>query len=38
MIRQAETQDLPSVLALLADEKLPTDGVPEALSFVLRGR
>jgi N-acetylglutamate synthase-like GNAT family acetyltransferase len=29
MIRQAETQDLPAVLALLADEKLPTDGVPE---------
>jgi amino-acid N-acetyltransferase len=29
MIRQAETQDLPAVLALLADARLPTDGVAE---------
>jgi hypothetical protein len=27
MIRQAEPPDLPTVLALLADAKLPTDGV-----------
>jgi amino-acid N-acetyltransferase len=29
MIRQAEPQDLPAVLALLADAKLPSDGVAE---------
>jgi len=29
MIRQAETQDLPAVLVLLADARLPTDGVAE---------
>jgi amino-acid N-acetyltransferase len=29
MIRQAEPQDLPAVLALLSEAKLPTDGVEE---------
>jgi N-acetylglutamate synthase-like GNAT family acetyltransferase len=29
MIRHAGPQDLPAVLALLAEAKLPTDGVPE---------
>jgi amino-acid N-acetyltransferase len=31
MIRQAETNDLPAVLALLTEAKLPTDGVAEHL-------
>jgi amino-acid N-acetyltransferase len=30
MIRQADSPDLPAVLALLADAKLPTDGVAES--------
>jgi N-acetylglutamate synthase-like GNAT family acetyltransferase len=31
MIRQAEPQDLPAVLALLSEAKLPTEGVAEHL-------